>query len=153
MTENKAIAIAEEMPVNDLAPARTYAIAELAKPEDNTFCSVNPELGADAKKLIYNASNNPTHKIDDFINKQIALKDLFVEIIEIADEDGTVEQAPRIVLIDDKGESYQCVSNGVWGSLKKMFAVYGAPTYEEPINVVVKQVKVKRGTMLTLEVA
>ena len=69
------------------------------------------------------------------------------------DEDGTVEQAPRIVLIDDKGESYQCVSNGVWGSLKKMFAVYGAPTYEEPINVVVKQVKVKRGTMLTLEVA
>ena len=93
------------------------------------------------------------HKIDDFINKQIALKDLFVEIIEIADEDGTVEQAPRIVLIDDKGESYQCVSNGVWGSLKKMFAVYGAPTYEEPINVVVKQVKVKRGTMLTLEVA
>ena len=135
MTENKDIAIAEEMPVNDLAPARTYAIAELAKPEDNTFCSVNPELGADAKKLIYNASNNPTHKIDDFINKQIALKDLFV------------------VLIDDKGESYQCVSNGVWGSLKKMFAVYGAPTYEEPINVVVKQVKVKRGTMLTLEVA
>ena len=64
-----------------------------------------------------------------------------------------MEQAPRIVLIDDKGESYQCVSNGVWGSLKKMFAVYGAPTYEEPINVVVKQVKVKRGTMLTLEVA
>lgn len=54
MTENKDIAIAEEMPVNDLAPARTYAIAELAKPEDNTFCSVNPELGADAKKLIYN---------------------------------------------------------------------------------------------------
>ena len=37
MTENKDIAIAEEMPVNDLAPARTYAIAELAKPEDNTF--------------------------------------------------------------------------------------------------------------------
>ena len=86
MPENKDIAIAEEMPVNDLAPARTYAIAELAKPEDNTFCSVNPELGADAKKLIYNASNNPTHKIDDFINKQIALKDLFVEIIEIADD-------------------------------------------------------------------
>lgn len=150
---NTEIAVAEEVIINDLAATRTYNIAELAAPEQNTFCSVDPALGAEAKKLIYNASNNPDHKIDDYINKTIALKDVFVEIIEIADEDGTIEQAPRIVLIDDAGESYQCVSNGVWGSLKKLITVFGEPTYAEPINVTVKQVKVKRGTMLTLEVA
>ena len=142
----------DEVVINDLAP-RTYDIKELSQPESNAFCSIK-EDSLEAKKLVYNASNNPTHKIDDYINKEIALKDVFVEIIELANENtGELEQAPRIVLIDDKGESYQCVSNGIFGSLKKLMAIFGEPTWEDPIHVVVKQVKVKRGTMLTLEVA
>lgn len=152
MAENTEIMAADEVVINDLAP-RTYDIKELSQPESNAFCSIK-EDSLEAKKLVYNASNNPTHKIDDYINKEIALKDVFVEIIELANENtGELEQAPRIVLIDDKGESYQCVSNGIFGSLKKLMAIFGEPTWEDPINVVVKQVKVKRGTMLTLEVA
>lgn len=152
MPENTEIIAADEVVINDLA-SRTYDIKELSQPESNAFCSIK-EDSLEAKKLVYNASNNPTHKIDDYINKEIALKDVFVEIIELANENtGELEQAPRIVLIDDKGESYQCVSNGIFGSLKKLMAIFGEPTWEEPIHVVVKQVKVKRGTMLTLEVA
>ena len=152
MTENTEIIAADEVVINDLA-SRTYDIKELTQPESNAFCSIK-EDSLEAKKLVYNASNNPTHKIDDYINKEIALKDVFVEIIELANENtGELEQAPRIVLIDDKGESYQCVSTGIFGSLKKLMAIFGEPTWEEPIHVVVKQVKVKRGTMLTLEVA
>lgn len=152
MAEKTEIMAADEVVINDLAP-RTYDIKELSQPESNAFCSIK-EDSLEAKKLVYNASNNPTHKIDDYINKEIALKDVFVEIIELANENtGELEQAPRIVLIDDKGESYQCVSNGIFGSLKKLMAIFGEPTWEDPIHVVVKQVKVKRGTMLTLEVA
>lgn len=152
MAENTEIMAADEVVINDLTP-RTYDIKELSQPESNAFCSIK-EDSLEAKKLVYNASNNPTHKIDDYINKEIALKDVFVEIIELANENtGELEQAPRIVLIDDKGESYQCVSNGIFGSLKKLMAIFGEPTWEDPIHVVVKQVKVKRGTMLTLEVA
>lgn len=152
MAENTEIMAADEVVINDLAP-RTYDIKELSQPESNAFCSIK-EDSLEAKKLVYNASNNPTHKIDDYINKEIALKDVFVEIIELANENtGELEQAPRIVLIGDKGESYQCVSNGIFGSLKKLMAIFGEPTWEDPIHVVVKQVKVKRGTMLTLEVA
>lgn len=152
MPENTEIIATDEVVINDLA-SRTYDIKELSQPESNAFCSIK-EDSLEAKKLVYNASNNPTHKIDDYINKGIALKDVFVEIIELANENtGELEQAPRIVLIDDKGESYQCVSNGIFGSLKKLMAIFGEPTWEEPIHVVVKQVKVKRGTMLTLEVA
>lgn len=151
MPENTEIIAADEVVINDLA-SRTYDIKELSQPESNAFCSIK-EDSLEAKKLVYNASNNPTHKIDDYINKEIALKDVFVEIIELANENtGDLEQAPRIVLIDDKGESYQCVSTGIFGSLKKLMAIFGEPTWEEPIHVVVKQVKVKRGTMLTLEV-
>ena len=152
MAENTEIMAADEVVINDLAP-RTYDIKELSQPESNAFCSIK-EDSLEAKKLVYNASNNPTHKIDDYINKEIALKDVFVEIIELANENtGELEQAPRIVLIDDKGESYQCVSNGIFGSLKKLMVIFGEPTWEDPIHTVVKQVKVKRGTMLTLEVA
>lgn len=152
MPENTEIIAADEVVINDLA-SRTYDIKELSQPESNAFCSIK-EDSLEAKKLVYNASNNPTHKIDGYINKEIALKDVFVEIIEVANENTReLEQAPRIVLIDDKGESYQCVSTGIFGSLKKLMAIFGEPTWEEPIHVVVKQVKVKRGTMLTLEVA
>lgn len=152
MPENTEIIAADEVVINDLAP-RTYDIKELTQPESNAFCSIKEDT-LEAKKLVYNASNNPTHKIDDYINKEIALKDVFVEIIELANENtGELEQAPRIVLIDDEGESYQCVSNGIFGSLKKLMAIFGEPTWEDPIHVIVKQVKVKRGTMLTLEVA
>lgn len=152
MPENTEIIAADEVVINDLAP-RTYDIKELTQPESNAFCSIKEDT-LEAKKLVYNASNNPSHKIDDYINKEIALKDVFVEIIELANENtGELEQAPRIVLIDDEGESYQCVSNGIFGSLKKLMAIFGEPTWKNPIHVIVKQVKVKRGTMLTLEVA
>ena len=152
MPENTEIMAADEVVINDLAP-RSYDIKELAQPESNALCSIKGD-SPEAKKLVYNASNNPKHKIDDYINKEIALQDIFVEIIELANEKtGELEQAPRIVLIDDQGESYQCVSNGIFGSLKKLITVFGEPTWVEPIHVIVKQVKVKRGTMLTLEVA
>ena len=107
---------------------------------------------------IYNAQDHIARCVES-IRRQ-TYRNLEILLLNDGSQDVSLEVCkmyanvdPRIVLIDDKGESYQCVSNGVWGSLKKMFAVYGAPTYEEPINVVVKQVKVKRGTMLTLEVA
>ena len=127
--------------------------AELSEQSTSTYCSIKGGDRATKAKL-YNASNNPDHKVGDFINKNIKVKDVLVEAIDIVDEEtGEVERAPRVVLIDDKGKAYQAVSMGIFNAVKKAIQIFGETTWEEPIEFTVKQVSVKNGSMLTLDVA
>lgn len=131
---------------------RAYDVRELEGTKLAAFCSVKAETMAE-KALVFNAANNPKHKVNDFINKKIMLKDVYAETLELCNaETGEYEKAPRIVLIDENGEAYECVSVGMFSSLKKLIATFGEPTWEDPIPVVVKQEKVKNGSMLTLTV-
>ena len=105
------------------------------------------------KAKLYNAMNNPDERISDNINKQIKAKDLYVEVVNCTNtETGEVTACPRIVIIDDKGKSYQAVSIGIYSALKKIIQVYGAPTWETPINLEVKQITKGDRKMLTLNV-
>lgn len=87
------------------------------------------------KKLLANAMNNPDKRLADCINQEIAVKDIFVEQVDMIKDTGEVQTCPRIVLIDKDGVSYGCVSFGILGSLKKIMAVYGVPTWDEPVTV------------------
>ena len=88
------------------------------------------------KKRLVNAMNNPDNRLADFVNTEIAVKDLYVEQVEMANlETGELQVCPRIVLIDKDGKSYGCVSYGILGSLKKIMSVYGQPTWEDPVTV------------------
>ncbi len=125
---------------------------ELSENATSVYCSVQ---GGDrkTKALVYNASNNPEHKVADFINKTIMVKDVLVEIIQVENEEtGELEEAPRVVLIDDKGKAYQAVSAGMFSAIKKAIQIFGQPTWDEPLPMLIKQVSVKRGSMLTCEV-
>lgn len=95
------------------------------------------------KKRLVNAMNNPDKRLADMVNTEIQVKDLYVEQVEMVNETGELQTCPRIVLIDADGVSYGCVSYGVLGSLKKIMAVYGQPTWEDP--VVVKPVFITKG--------
>ena len=131
---------------------RTYDVRELEGGNLQAFCSVKAETNAE-KALVFNAANNPQHKVADFINKTILVKDVYAETIELLNEEtGELASAPRIVLIDSWGEAYESVSVGMFSSLKKLTAIFGEPTWEEPIPVVIKQEKVKNGSMLTMSV-
>ena len=131
---------------------REYDVRELEGSNLPAFCSAKAET-MEEKALVFNAANNPQHKVADFINKKIMLKDVYAETLELVNrETGEVDKAPRIVLIDDKGEAYETVSVGMFGALKKLIATFGEPTWEPAIPVVVEQVKVSNGSMLTLSV-
>lgn len=131
---------------------RDYNVRELEGNNLAAFCSVKTETMQD-KALVFNAANNPQHKVSDFINKKIMVRDVYAETLELVNkESGEVEKAPRIVLIDENGEAYECVSVGMFSALKKLIATFGEPTWDEPIPVVVKQEKVANGSMLTLSV-
>ena len=129
---------------------RECNVRELEVQNLTAICTVKGDT-PEEKALVFNAANNPQHKINDFINKKIMVKDFYAETLELVNEKtGEVEKAPRIVLIDDQGEAYECVSVGMFSSLKKLIAIFGSPTWETPLPVIIKQEKVKNGTMLTM---
>ena len=125
---------------------------ELSENAASMFCSIQGGT-KEAKVAVFNASNNPDHKVGDYINKIIVVKDVLAEQIELTNEEtGEVEPAVRVVLIDVKGESYQAVSMGIFNALKKAIAIFGSPTWEDGLKCLIKQVSVGKGSMLTFDV-
>lgn len=106
------------------------------------------------KAQLFNAINNPEKRLSDCINMVINAKDLFVEVVNCTNEEtGEVTACPRIVIIDDKGVSYQAVSLGIYSALKKVIQIFGVPTWNKPIALEVKQVTKGTRKMLTLNIA
>lgn len=133
------------------------AIMAIDKIYDNdnrmTICSIaNPGNDRDVAKKIYNASTNPTHKLADCINQTINISDVYIEFVDVLKDENTgeLENVPRIILIEQDGTSYQCVSKGIFNSVKQLIAAFGSPTWEPALTLTVKQQRVGRGNMLTL---
>ncbi len=125
---------------------------ELSENTTSMYCSLQAGTRAERAK-VFNASNNPDHKVGDYINKVIMVKDVLAEQIQVTNEEtGDLDLAVRVVFIDDKGESYQAVSSGIFNAVKKAISMFGAPTWDEPLPCLIKQVKVGRGSMLTFDV-
>ena len=125
---------------------REYDVSELMGGESlQAVCSIDA-VDPETKAIVFNAANNPDHKVKDFVNKTIKVKDVYAEIIEIASEEtGEITKVPRIVLIDAD------VSVGMYSAIRKLVAIYGAPTWEPPLTVTVKQKSVGKGSMYTLQ--
>ena len=98
--------------------------------------------------------NNPDKRIKDCINEVVKVKNVFVEVVKCTNQEtGEVSTATRIVLIDENGIGYQCVSLGIFSALKKLFAVYGEPTtWTKPIPIKIKQISKGVKNLLTLNV-
>lgn len=121
------------------------------------YCTIDDSTQQGKKKL-YKIKNRPDHNISDYINKQIKIKDIYIDVNARVQKDGenagVVENKPRTILIDDKGESYIAgVSIGIYQAVKEIIRTFGAPdTWDEPLTVTVVQVKTARGNMLSLDI-
>lgn len=137
-----------------MVPQKDFA-AGLTGTTGSTFCSMQVKTDEDRKKL-FNVMSNPTGRIKDMVNLRLKIKDIFCEAADVNHTDeatGVVTQVtlPRIVLITDKGESYQAVSTGIFNAVKRLITVFGPPTWETPIEVTVKQITKDKNNILTLE--
>jgi hypothetical protein len=124
----------------------------LSESGNTAYCSF---VAADekAKTMLYNGMNNPDERIANEINQIIMVRDVYAETVDIVDEDtGEITQCPRVVLFDANGKSHVAVSVGIVNALKKLFKVFGQPSeWEKPLPLKVKQIGIKKGSMLTLE--
>lgn len=125
---------------------------DLAPQQSTAYCSFKAETLEEKAKL-FNLMNSPDYRISDCINKTIYVKDVYMEVVVCTNEEtGEVSNAPRVVVIDKDGVSYQSVSFGILNSVKKLMTIFGTPTWEEPIPIVVKQVSKGKNKIYTFEV-
>ena len=137
--------------MNELIPANDLRNELITSPK--SFCSM-AVTSNEERKALYRAMNNPDKRLKDCINLTINVRDIYVETVELTNpETGELLPNQRIVLIDTDGVSYQCVSVGIFSALKKLIQLFGAPTWDDGLPVVVKQINKKDRSMLTLELA
>lgn len=142
----------DEINVTNLAVVEQTLVTDLENQTKAFYTSMKGDTVEEKAKL-FNAMNNPDKRISDMIGKIINVKDVFVEEVRFADEEtGEITFAPRIVVIDTNGESYQAVSVGVMSAFKKLFQLFGQPTWPEGIPLEVKQVKNGKNNILTFAI-
>lgn len=126
---------------------------------NDTFMSFAAKTQED-KVNLYNAINVPDYKVSDFINREIMLRDVIIMDVEINRDNsfdrGNFEsfedkrKANRVILIDMNGKSYAATSDGISNSVRTLMNVFGTLHFEDGLKVTVRQVNVKRGSLLTL---
>ena len=105
-------------------------------------------------KDFYNAVSQPDTSLKECVNIPIAMTHVSVEVCEMHSEQNGDVIAPRVVIMDKDGKSYQAVSIGVYQSLKRIFALFGTPdTWTAPLTVVPMLTSTKKGQVLSLRLA
>lgn len=92
-------------------------------------------------------------KIDDNLDKPIALVDILVQPVSGENEEtGEVEDYHRITLIDSKGVAYTAGSKGLFNSVDTLLSIFGAPaSWTEPLTIKVVARKAPRGKYFAIE--
>lgn len=120
---------------------------------NDVYCSLIPQTDEETN-LILEATLNPSKRLKDMINLPFMLKHIYIETVNLTNsQTGETNAAPRIILIDDKNNSFSTTSFGVFNALKKIFAIKGTPdTWEKPLKVQVMERQIKERSTLTLAV-
>ena len=142
----------ENVQETGLAVAEKETALNLMGEQKASFTSLKNETNEE-KQILYKAMSNPDKRLGDCINTVIQAKDLFMEQVEMVNQEtGEVQVCPRIVIVDKDGLSYQSVSFGVFNALKRVIQVFGNPTWEQPIPLKVIQVTRGEKKMLSLDI-
>lgn len=125
----------------------------LAEATGATFCSVKADGDRATAAKVFNAMNNPEFRVADFINKEIPVQDVLIEMVEFPDDEtGEVDRVPRVVLMTPDGKAYQATSLGMFNVVKNAFHIFGEAPWEPALTFVIKQRPVKNGSMLTADI-
>lgn len=106
---------------------------------------------------IFNAMNNPAERVADHINETIEIQDYLIEMSEIEETDkygnptGAYATVPRVVLVSPDGTAYQAVSVGMANMVRNICAVCGNAPWMPAVQLKIKQVATKNGSMLTAD--
>ena len=124
----------------------------VVKSEEERICTKKVE-SLEEKKALFNALESCDVLLSNCEGQEIAIKDVFCEPRTVIDEKtGETRTKYRTILFDVNGQTYATGSYGIYNMLERMFLIYGMPTWEEGVKVVVRRRPIKDGkTTLTFD--
>lgn len=124
---------------------------ELACIENDGFYSSLKVDTHEQRVAFYNATSAPDEQLRDHINEVLYIRDVCAEPVDVTDDKtGEVRRAVRVIMVDVNGVSYSTLSAGIYNSLKRVFGIFGAPTWENGLALKVKQMNSRERQVLTL---
>ena len=104
------------------------------------------------KKELFNALESCDALLNDCVGQEITIKDVYCEEKTVIDEEtGEQKVKYRTILFDITGQTYATGSYGIFNVMKRIFNIYGLPTWEDGIKVKVAKRPIKDGkSSLTL---
>ena len=141
--------------MNEMVTKNAEAIKSASEVMSTGMSYTNMDLSnMSVAKDFYNAVSQPDTSLKECVNIPIAMTHVSVEVCEVHSEQNGDVIAPRVVIMDKDGKSYQATSIGVYQSLKRIFALFGTPdTWSEPLTVVPMLTSTKKGQVLSLRLA
>lgn len=129
-----------------------YAVNRIDKEENQSLCTMSCDTVAE-KKVFFNAVQNPSSKVSDYINQEIVIKDIFMEKAFYEDGNGGMTEGVKTIIITPDGSGILANSTGIAKSIFALFDIFGAPAeWDEPITCIVRQVETPNGRYFKLEV-
>jgi hypothetical protein len=120
------------------------AIVALNTPGAAFYSSITGTDFAAKKKVA--AALTSSLPIDENLGKVIALVNVIVLPVELANDQGEVNTAPRCILLDADGTAYHATSVGMLSAIRNLLASLGEPSsWETPVDVKVIQQKGNNG--------
>lgn len=117
---------------------------------NRTYCSKMVEK-EDDKKELFNALETCDALLNDCVGQEINIKDVYCEERETVTETGEVKKKYRTILFDVNGQTYATGSYGIFNIMRKLFTIYGTPTWENGVKVKVTKRPIGNGkSTLTL---
>ena len=120
------------------------AIQGLNNPDSAFYTSVK---GTDfaAKKAVASALTS-SEPIDEHLGETIAMRNVIVMPVDLANAQGEVNTAPRVIVIAEDGKAYHATSVGMLSAIRNLFATLGEPdSWPEAVPIKVVQQKGNNG--------
>lgn len=131
--------------MNELQTQAINAIDELTGEVSTMYCSINANT-TEEKALIFNAISNTDESLSDHIGETLKITDVIAHQVDMfSDAEGANVKMTRVILIDENGKTYGCVSTGIMSALKLIFPIVGMPPYNPPIPLKVIQKTGRKG--------
>lgn len=119
-------------------------IKGLNDPSSGFYSSIKGEDFA--AKLTIASALTTSEPIEENLDTMLNLTNFIVTPVDFVGDDGIVETAPRVILIDDKGTAYHATSIGLLTALKNIVSVLGEPSsWPNPVAIKVVREKGNKG--------
>lgn len=100
-------------------------IANINADTATIFSTIKTDSLAEKMELFTALTN--AEQISDHLGETINLKHIVAQVVEVGQEDGTMSEAVRTILIAEDGTAYAGVSAGLFKALENLLQVLGTP--------------------------